>query len=58
MHRVGRTGRFGDRGIAINLVDLQKDQELIQQIQNHYKNEIKEISGKDIKDVNEILKEI
>lgn len=21
LHRVGRTGRFGDRGIAINLVD-------------------------------------
>ena len=25
LHRVGRTGRFGDEGIAINLVHKEKD---------------------------------
>lgn len=29
LHRVGRTGRFGDRGIAINLVNESEDYELI-----------------------------
>jgi len=25
LHRVGRTGRFGDRGIALNIVENEKD---------------------------------
>lgn len=29
LHRVGRTGRFGDRGICINMVDKKKDVKLI-----------------------------
>ena len=29
LHRVGRTGRFGDVGIAINFVDEHKDLDLI-----------------------------
>ena len=41
LHRVGRTGRFGDRGIAINLVDQKRDLDLIEKIQEYYKNEIK-----------------
>ena len=58
LHRVGRTGRFGDRGIAINLVDKEKDSELIKQIQDHYKNNIREINASELKDINNILKEI
>ena len=38
LHRVGRTGRFGDQGIAINLIDKQKDEPLIQQLKNFYKS--------------------
>lgn len=41
LHWVGRTGRFGDRGIAINLVDQKRDLDLIEKIQEYYKNEIK-----------------
>lgn len=41
LHRVGWTGRFGDRGIAINLVDQKRDLDLIEKIQEYYKNEIK-----------------
>lgn len=41
LHRVGRTGRFGDRGIAINLVDQKRDLDLIEKIKEYYKNDIK-----------------
>lgn len=29
LHRVGRTGRFGDKGVAINFVEEPKDLEMI-----------------------------
>ncbi len=58
LHRVGRTGRFGDHGIALNLVDGKRDQVLIQSIQDHYKNEIKEINLDKLSNVNDILKKI
>lgn len=32
LHRVGRTGRFGDKGIAINLVEQRRDLDLIEKI--------------------------
>ena len=55
LHRVGRTGRFGDRGICINLVDIKKDMKLIKDIQNYYKNSIKEIKEDLLQDVNKLL---
>lgn len=32
LHRVGRTGRFGDKGIALNIVENEKDYEEIQNV--------------------------
>lgn len=32
LHRVGRTGRFGDLGIALNIVHNEEDKKLLQQI--------------------------
>lgn len=32
LHRVGRTGRFGDKGIAVNFVDATKDLKLVEDI--------------------------
>ena len=29
LHRVGRTGRYGDKGIALNIVENQRDEEQI-----------------------------
>lgn len=39
LHRVGRTGRFGQPGIAINLVDS-REQQLLQEIRTYFMCEI------------------
>lgn len=58
LHRVGRTGRFGDQGIALNFVDATKDVELIDAIQDYYKNDIRDINVDHLDDVNKILEQI
>ncbi|KAK7066548.1 ATP-dependent RNA helicase ddx25 [Halocaridina rubra] len=36
LHRIGRTGRFGKTGNAINIVDGQEDLKLIREIESHF----------------------
>lgn len=36
LHRIGRTGRFGKAGLAINLVDSQQSRNIINQIEEHF----------------------
>lgn len=36
LHRIGRTGRFGKKGIAINLVTGENDYNLLKQIEKHF----------------------
>ncbi|XP_067638327.1 DEAD-box helicase Dbp80 isoform X2 [Eurosta solidaginis] len=40
LHRIGRTGRFGKNGIAINLVDGEKAMNICKYIENHFKKSI------------------
>lgn len=40
LHRIGRTGRFGKSGIAINLVDSEKSMAICRTIENHFKKKI------------------
>ena len=42
IHRIGRCGRFGRKGVAINLI-CPKDVQKIQEIENLYKTEINEL---------------
>ncbi len=58
LHRVGRTGRFGDRGIAVNLINKDKELSLIKDIQKYYDSNIMEINGSDLKEVNNLLKKV
>jgi ATP-dependent RNA helicase DDX19/DBP5 len=44
IHRIGRTGRFGLRGVAVNLVS-QDERPLLQNIQHFYNCDIAELSG-------------
>ncbi|XP_049769936.1 DEAD-box helicase Dbp80-like [Schistocerca cancellata] len=53
LHRIGRTGRFGKAGIAINLVDGQEAMGLLRQIEEHFG---KKIALLDAEDVDEIEK--
>jgi ATP-dependent RNA helicase DDX19/DBP5 len=36
IHRIGRTGRFGKRGLAINMVDSAKSRRVLQAIEEHF----------------------
>lgn len=36
LHRIGRTGRFGKTGIAINLIDSQESMDIMRQIEKHF----------------------
>jgi len=58
LHRVGRTGRFGDHGIAVNFVVDKNQEQQLQDIMKHYKNEIKELKTTGIEEINDRLKEI
>lgn len=39
IHRIGRSGRFGRKGVAINFI-LRKDVEFIQTLEKHYSTQI------------------
>eukprot|EP00331_Platyophrya_macrostoma_P001846 CAMPEP_0176424136 /NCGR_PEP_ID=MMETSP0127-20121128/10673_1 /TAXON_ID=938130 /ORGANISM="Platyophrya macrostoma, Strain WH" /LENGTH=479 /DNA_ID=CAMNT_0017805167 /DNA_START=28 /DNA_END=1467 /DNA_ORIENTATION=- len=43
LHRVGRTGRFGHKGIALNLVDSPNDTKQLKDIEGYYKSNIEKL---------------
>ncbi|CAH4033487.1 unnamed protein product [Pieris brassicae] len=53
LHRIGRTGRFGKAGIAINLIESSQDMEICLDIEAHFGKKIKLL---DIEDAEEIEK--
>lgn len=40
LHRIGRTGRFGKKGIAVNLVDSEQSMHICRDIENHFGKKI------------------
>ena len=47
IHRIGRTGRYGDRGVALNVVDDEADLERLIKIQEKYRFKMIEIKNVD-----------
>lgn len=47
LHRIGRTGRFGSKGIGLNLLGGEQDKKLLDSIQDYYKSNIEEIQSMD-----------
>ena len=47
MHRVGRSGRFGDTGLALTLFDREQDEAAFWKIVEHYdmKDMVKPLEG-------------
>ena len=42
LHRIGRSGRFGRKGVAINFITL-ADAPMLKQIEQHYNTQIEEM---------------
>ena len=53
LHRIGRTGRFGTKGIALNLCCGKKDMEIIMSLEKYYNTKVEEMKSFD-----ELLKEL
>jgi superfamily II DNA/RNA helicase len=56
IHRIGRTGRFGDFGVALNLIERESDIADIKAISDEYVMEISEL--KNIKDIKPHIDEV
>ena len=54
LHRIGRTGRFGKSGIAINFVDSQRSMEHLQTIKDHFQKPIELVDTDDYEEVEKI----
>jgi ATP-dependent RNA helicase DDX19/DBP5 len=48
LHRIGRTGRFGKKGLAINLIDSPQAHEILNQIRDHFGKDIKRLDSNDV----------
>jgi len=56
LHRIGRTGRFGKSGVAINFVETQQDQIMLKEIEKHFNKDI--IGLHDTTDCDEMEKKL
>lgn len=54
LHRIGRTGRFGKSGIAINLIDSPKAMQLCQDIERHFGKKIHYLDAEDADEIEKI----
>ncbi|XP_074039484.1 DEAD-box helicase Dbp80-like [Leptinotarsa decemlineata] len=54
LHHIGRTGRFGKKGIAINLVDSDHAMEICKAIENHFDKKIRYLNSEDSKEIEKI----
>lgn len=54
IHRIGRTGRFGKHGIAINLVDSEKSMKVCRDIENHFQKKIHQLDAENADEIEKI----
>lgn len=56
IHRVGRSGRFGRKGVAINFVHDERSRAVIQAIEQYYSTQITEVPGTDLEKIESLVK--
>ena len=57
MHRIGRSGRFGRKGAAFNLITGQQERGISDEIARHFQKEIPELPFDDDDALERVLKE-
>ena len=48
LHRIGRTGRFGKSGIAVNFIDGQRAMSIMKKIEEHFGRKIALLETDDV----------
>lgn len=51
LHRIGRSGRFGKRGIAFNMVTDENDLRIVKEIETYFGKKIPKIDTNDVDDL-------
>uniref|UniRef100_A0A8C8XN80 RNA helicase n=1 Tax=Panthera leo TaxID=9689 RepID=A0A8C8XN80_PANLE len=54
LHRIGRTGRFGKRGLAVNMVDSKHSMNILNRIQEHFNKKIERLDTDDLDEIEKI----
>lgn len=54
LHRIGRTGRFGNSGVAINLVDSPQSMRVCEDIERHFGRKIYNLDAEDPDEIEKI----
>ena len=54
LHRIGRTGRFGKSGVAINFVQYESDMNALNEISKHFGRQIVKLDAKDPEQIEKI----
>ncbi|CAL5221233.1 g3385 [Coccomyxa viridis] len=57
LHRIGRSGRFGRKGAAFNLVSGAKEKQILESISEYFRHEIPEVPYNDEDEFLNVLKE-
>ena len=54
MHRIGRTGRFGKSGIAVNFIDGQRSMMIMKKIEEHFGKKITLLQTDDVDELEKL----
>ncbi|XP_029013138.1 ATP-dependent RNA helicase DDX19A isoform X2 [Betta splendens] len=55
LHRIGRTGRFGRRGFAVNMVDSKYSMDIINQIETHFNRRITKLDTSNLEEMEKLM---
>ena len=54
LHRIGRTGRFGKHGIAVNFIDSQRSMNIMKKIEEHFNRPIQLLQTDDVDELEKL----
>lgn len=54
LHRIGRTGRFGKSGIAVNFIDGHRSMNIMKKIEEHFGKKISLLEANDVEELEKL----